>query len=90
VEVPNDATRSVTLRYSVPPSVLAAVPGYRLVVQKQPGSRPAVVAVRVSAGGRTWTAHRVLRRDSVFSTPWDAPSGALHVSVEATAPAVLH
>jgi hypothetical protein len=90
VEVPDDATRSVTLRYSVPPSALAAVPGYRLVVQKQPGSRPAVVAVRVSAGGRTWTAHTVLRRDSVFSTPWDAPSGALHVSVEATAPAVLH
>jgi hypothetical protein len=62
------------------------VPGYRLVVQKQPGSGPAMVSVRVSADGRMWTAHTALRRDTVLSTPWDAPSGALHVSVDATTP----
>ena len=77
VQVPGGATRSVTISYSVPPSALAGLQGYRLLVQKQPGSRPPSLVLRVSAGGRTWMARTALWRDTLFSTRWDAPSGML-------------
>jgi hypothetical protein len=86
IQVPSGATRSITISYSVPPSALPGVQGYRLLLQKQPGSPPPAVFVRVSAGGRTWTARTTLWRDTLFATRWDAPSGMLRVQDGVTGP----
>jgi len=64
----------------VPAAVLRGVPGYRLIVQEQPGGHPAWVTVRVSAGGRAWSAAAALAHDLLFSTSWRAPPGALSVT----------
>jgi hypothetical protein len=86
VQVPGGATRSVTITYSVPPSALAGLQGYRLLVQKQPGSRAPSLVLRVSAGRRTWIARGTLWRDTLFATRWDAPSGTLPAQDGATGP----
>ena len=73
--VPQAGTRTISLRYSVPPGALANTAGYRLLVQKQPGSRPAQLTVRIHAGATTWTAQAWLRHDLSLSIRWNAPSG---------------
>ena len=76
--VPQDSTRTVSLRYGVPPSALTTgLAGYRLLVQKQPGSRPALLTVRIHAGASTWAAQARLRRDLMLDLPWSAPSGTV-------------
>lgn len=79
VLIPAGASRTVSLTYSEPPSVLANLVGYRLLVQKQPGSRPAALSVQVRAGDRSWSADTWLTHDITFSSPWDAPSGGLRI-----------
>ena len=80
LQVPGHSTRAVRLTYVVPAAVLRGVPGYRLIVQEQPGGHPAWVTVRVSAGGRAWSAAAALAHDLFLSTSWQAPSGALSVT----------
>ncbi len=78
-EVPAEASRTVRLTYRVAAAALHGVTGYRLVVQKQPNSKPPLLSVRLTAGGRTWTARTRLTRDIVVSTLWDARPGPLTV-----------
>lgn len=80
VEIPPGATRSVVVSYGEPASTLSGIQGYRLLVQKQPGSPPAAITVRASAWGKTWVAHAWLVRDTVFSTSWHALPGTMRVS----------
>lgn len=80
LQVPGHSTRVVQLTYVVPAAVMRGVPGYRLIVQEQPGGHPAWVTVRVSAGGHAWSAAAALAHDLLFSTSWQAPSGPLTVA----------
>jgi hypothetical protein len=83
LEVPPGGTLTVSVSYSLPRAVLAGLPGYRLLVQKQPGSAPPLLAVRVRDGRRFWTARVRLAQDLTFTTSWSAPSGPLRVRLAA-------
>ena len=85
--VPRGRSRTVAVTYVLPRAVLAGLPGYRLVVQKQPGSSAPPLTVGVHDGSRVWTARVWLTHDVVFTTSWGAPPGRLSVQTAAAGPA---
>jgi hypothetical protein len=77
--VPAKQTVTVSLSYTVPATALDGISGYRLLAQEQPGKRPPTLSVLVRDGARRWAAHIMLAHDMIFSTAWNAPSGALRI-----------